>query len=218
MKEKIRLALINKYKNLGYSDKAIEGLLAYLETIITDENQIETGVNGVEGMLKAFQSEIDSRVSTAVAKAKGEGPKKEGDPKKEEPVLVPDDAPAWAKALIQQNQTLMGKVTALETGTSANTRKQALEAKLKDVSQAVKDSVLKDFDRLNFKDEEDFTTWLGGKETDIAALEQTVANTGLGQQNKPFQPSTIAPKQVDADIAGWASQGKPAGTVTAAKV
>lgn len=201
MKEKILAALKAKYKSLGFSDKAIESVLAYLETTVTAEDQIDGAVNGVEALLKAFQGEIDSRVTSAVQKAtkKDDGNPSGGDPKKDEPK---EDVPAWAK-------TLLEKVQALETGNSVNTRKQALEAKLKDVSPTVKDKILKDFNRMTFATDEDFNTYLTETETDVQALEQSAADKGLGQQSQPYTAGTPkTEKAIDADIAAWASAGK----------
>lgn len=59
MKDKILTALKNKYKTLGFGDKAFEGVADYLSTQITEEGQIETAAGGVEGLLKAFQGDID---------------------------------------------------------------------------------------------------------------------------------------------------------------
>src|SRR5690606_21564413 len=70
MKEKIFQALKTKSKNLGFGDKAFEGVAAFLATTITEEDQIETGIAGVEPLLKSFQGDIDKRVNDAVTKAK----------------------------------------------------------------------------------------------------------------------------------------------------
>ena len=59
MKEKILENLKNKYSNLGFGQKAFDGVALYLEKTITDEAQIETAISGVEPLLKAFQSDID---------------------------------------------------------------------------------------------------------------------------------------------------------------
>jgi len=59
MKEKILIALKNKYKTLGFGDKAFEGVSDYMSAQITEEAQIETAISGVESLLKAFQGDID---------------------------------------------------------------------------------------------------------------------------------------------------------------
>ena len=59
MKEKILSALKTKYKNLGFGDKAFDGVAEYLSGNVTEESQIETAIAGVEILLKSFQGDID---------------------------------------------------------------------------------------------------------------------------------------------------------------
>lgn len=59
MKQKILSELKNKYAHLGLSKEALDGVASVLEKTIKSEDEIETAVNGVEGMLKVFQSEAD---------------------------------------------------------------------------------------------------------------------------------------------------------------
>lgn len=72
MKEKILTALKNKFKNLGFGDKAFDGVASFLEKTVTEENQVETAIAGVEPLLKAFQGDTDARVTSALAKQKAE--------------------------------------------------------------------------------------------------------------------------------------------------
>lgn len=59
MKDRIVSGLRNKYSNLGFGPKAIDGVADFLSKSVTSEDQIETAVSGVEPLLKAFQSDID---------------------------------------------------------------------------------------------------------------------------------------------------------------
>lgn len=107
MKEKIVSALKTKYSNLGFSDKAFTGVAEYLSATVTEEDQIDNAIQGVETLLKAFQGDIDARVSSAVAKVKAEQ-NKGGDPqpkpKKED--TTGDDTPEWAKKLLEKVEKL----------------------------------------------------------------------------------------------------------------
>jgi hypothetical protein len=58
MKEKILIALRNKYKNLGLSEKVLETLANIVVAKTTDEANIETEVTGVEDIAKAFQRKL----------------------------------------------------------------------------------------------------------------------------------------------------------------
>jgi len=73
MKEKIFSALKTKFSNLGFSAKAIEGVAESLAAtgLVNDEN-LDAIVEGQKSSLSAMQAEIDSRVTSAVEKAKAE--------------------------------------------------------------------------------------------------------------------------------------------------
>ena len=76
MKEKIITALKTEFSNLGFSAKAIDGAAESLAAtgLVTDEN-LDAIVKGQKSMLSAMQAEIDSRVTSAVEKAKAEANK-----------------------------------------------------------------------------------------------------------------------------------------------
>jgi hypothetical protein len=100
VKEKILESLKTKFKNLGFTEKTFDGVASYLAQTITEDTQLETGISGVESLMKAFQSDIDKRVTDAVAKAKAEATKPiEVIPPKVEP-KPEDEVPAWAKGIL----------------------------------------------------------------------------------------------------------------------
>ena len=59
MKEKILLALKTKYAALGLGDKVLDGVAESLSRTVSDEAGVETAVDGVEPLLKSFQSNYD---------------------------------------------------------------------------------------------------------------------------------------------------------------
>jgi hypothetical protein len=211
MKAKILQALKTKFKDLGFGEKAFEGVADYLATTVTDEANIETAISGVEPMLKSFQGEVDQRVTSAVAKAKAEAKPAEGKPGEQKPAESKpgDDTPAWAKALIEQNKAMADRLAAIESGKIADSRKAQLEAKLKDANPKFRERVLKDFSRMTFKDEEEFGAYLTETEADAAEFLQQEANKGLGALGKPPVAGVTGAKAVDADIASWAASREP---------
>lgn len=118
MKIKILEKLKTKYAHLGFNAEVLEGVATNLSTFVTDENQIENAVAGSETMLKNFQSFADSRVNsfrneaerykTELEKLKNNG--KQDPPKGD----ASEEVPAWAKALMESNQTLQNSLTALQ--------------------------------------------------------------------------------------------------------
>lgn len=107
MKQKILAALKNKYANLGFGQKALDGVADYLEKTVTEESQIETAISGVEPLLKVFQSEADrSRTELNALKSENEELKKKAtqpDPKddpKDDP-KPPFDAEAFKAEILK---------------------------------------------------------------------------------------------------------------------
>lgn len=191
MKEKLRQAIVNKYKKLGYSQKAIDAVLSHLEKSVTEEDQIEEAVNGIEGLLNAFQSEIDSRVTTAVAEAKKPKQENGGAPaeeKKDEPNKPVEEVPAWAKDLISS-------VTSLKAEKTATTRKQQLEDRLKEANQVYKDAIMESFEHMTFATDDAFTGYLGKVDAKLGELskEQESVQNKAGGTRPP-----ISNKQVGA--------------------
>ena len=59
MKQKIKEALQQAYKNLGLNDEAFEGVAAFGETLGINEESLATFVKGAEWQLKKMQSDAD---------------------------------------------------------------------------------------------------------------------------------------------------------------
>lgn len=207
MKDKILIALRNKYKNLGLGEKVLEGIADMLAVTTTDETQIDNAVNGVETLAKGFQSDADRIRTEATTKAKAEQ-SKGGETKKDEPNT--EDMPSWAKGLVEANQALLAKVSAIESGKTTESRKSILEGKLKDAAPSVKAKILKDFQRMNFEKDEDFDGYLAETETDLTTLNQDFANQGLASGHVPqVAGSGATEKAIEADITAWAAAANP---------
>jgi hypothetical protein len=185
MKELILIALLNKYKSLGFSQKSFEGVAEYLSKTVTEEAAIETAISGVEPILKSLQSDVDSRAA-AIAKAKAEKEKGAEPKEPKEPKTEGDEPPAWAKALIDSNTQLKAELNTMKSGKTFETRKQTLEAKLEKAPAKFKEKILKDFGRMNFEKDEEFDSYLTETETDLTAFNQELADQGLASGRKPF--------------------------------
>lgn len=128
-KQIIKEALSNKYKNLGFDDKAFEGVADFAQTYIKEEADLATFINGAEGMLKGFQSSTD-RLRTEKAqleKEKNELAEKvktlETKPVENLPIIPPEtkpleETPAWAKAIIEANANLTKEIEEIKQGES----------------------------------------------------------------------------------------------------
>lgn len=138
MKNKIKSALEQGYKNLGVSEEAFERVAALGETFIKEESQIADFVKSAEGTLKLYQSEADKIRTELNGKIKGlegekadleaklkKGAEPEGEPASDpQPKSDPVDmAKLIADAVAQAVKPLNDKIEAFESGQAT---KQAL--------------------------------------------------------------------------------------------
>lgn len=190
MEEQILSALKTKYKNLGFGEKALSGVAAYLAQTVTEENGVEPAVTGAEPLLKAFQSDIDARVTSAVEKAKKELHKpaepKPADPKPAEP-KPGDDMPAWAKGL-------MDKFEALERREARSSLVGKAKAKL--AERKIPESFLRGRS-LDVESEADIDNLVATLEADYTAFRQDLVNQGVIISN----PADGGGDKADAAIA-----------------
>lgn len=149
MKEKIKLALKNRYKNMGFGDKAIESVAEYLSGSIKEESEIETAIGGVEPILKAFQGESDKirtekanaekRLSEIEARIKGLGGAGNAKPGEESGEEGEDkDTPAWAKAMMKAMKEQSERLEKLESGKLSESRKQQLNGIIGQLPEALR--------------------------------------------------------------------------------
>lgn len=194
MYEKILALLLAAYA--GVRQDGLKQLAKSLALQAADETEATALVEKlnrekVDNFVKEWRKDVDKEVSDGVKtnetklKEKFEFVEKKADPKPADPPAGGDDAPAWAKALIEQNKELSNRLTAFEAGKTTETRLQKFQAKLDGLPESIKTQRLKDFKRMAFDKDEDFEGYLTEVETDITALKQELSNIGLGGQGAP---------------------------------
>nr|DAT56155.1 MAG TPA: hypothetical protein [Bacteriophage sp.] len=197
MKGKILVALKTKYKTFGFGDKAFDGVADYLSKTVTEESQIETAISGVEGLLKAFQGDIDTvrneksglQKQLDELKTKIENPNP--NPKPEE---NKDDVPAWAQALIDSNKSLLTEVSTLKQEKLQATRQEQIMAKAKEYG--IPENYAK---RCAIKDDEDLDVY-------FKDLKQEFANDGFKGVTPPESAETKIEKENES-IASMINEG-----------
>ena len=110
----------------------------------------------------------------------------------------PDDIATIVKAAVDATVApLNEKLNGYEAKTIAETRLQALNEKLNGCKDDnFKAQTLKDFARMNFKDDADFNEYLSSKEADIATANQNKADTDLSNSGG----SRYSPKKEESGI------------------
>lgn len=196
MKEKILALLTAKFAGVRKDGLArLAGALALNATTEDEAGALveKLTAEAVTGYITDYRKDVDTEVSTATKthettlKKKYNIVDKDPEPGKA-PANSSDDeekAPAWAKALIEQNKQLAEKVAAFEGSKKTETRLQQLESKLTNVPAAIKAKALKDFKRMTFETEEAFAEYLTEVDTDITALNQELAERGFESQSAP---------------------------------
>lgn len=140
MKQKIKEALQQAYKNLGLNEEAFDGVAAFGETIGTTEETLANFVKGAESLLKREQSNAD-KVRNANAESKKQveelkaklaevEAKMNGNQKpQEKPQETPDFAKLVSEAVTAAVQPFKDELAALKGAKSAedafNTAKSA---------------------------------------------------------------------------------------------
>lgn len=139
MKENIKNALKTNYANLGLSDKAFDGVASFLAKTITKEEEIDGVIKSedTKSLLKAFQGESDSLRNRAAQLEKDFNaykeahPDKSGSPAPEPSKKEPEEEPAWAKKLREQNEKILARQAADDAARALKDNLSAVEGKLK---------------------------------------------------------------------------------------
>ena len=197
MKEKILVALKTKYKTFGFGDKAFDGVADYLSKTVTEESQIETAIGGVEGLLKAFQGDIDTvrneksglQKQLDELKTKIENPNP--NPKPED---KPDMATIIADAVSAAVKPLSDKLAQFETEKTQATRQEQVMAKAKEYG--IPEILAK---RYSIPDDADLDTY-------FKDVKQELANVGFQGVTPPESAETKIEKESES-IANMISEG-----------
>ncbi|WP_294503888.1 hypothetical protein [uncultured Bacteroides sp.] len=199
MKGKILVALKTKYKTFGFGDKAFDGVADYLSKTVTEESQIETAISGVEGLLKAFQGDIDTvrneksglQKQLDELKTKIENPNPNPDPKPEDKA---DMATIIANAVSAAVKPLSDELAQFKAEKSQATRQEQIMAKAKEYG--IPETFAK---RYAIPDDADLDTY-------FKDAKQELANIGFSGVNPPESAETKIEKENES-IAGMISEG-----------
>ena len=189
-------ALKTKYAPLGLGDKILTGFASKIAKTATEETLAQL-VEDIEPELQIWQSVLESHrkeISDLKKQVKPAEAKKEVKPKEvQEPEQPKDEAPEWAKALISEVQGL--KADKLMTS-----RRSQYESIYKDVKdEKFKANQLAKFDRMNFKDDDDFNSFIETEANDVKDFNQSQANENL-KGNPPMSGINGKSKPSESEI------------------
>lgn len=175
-----------KTKFAGIDEKVLNRIAAIAVKTVKSEEEAKTYVEELT-LQQVIDSYTDSRTTDAQEKAVKSYEEKFGlkDGKKADATEEPgceggeggnggatDDGknggegkggekvPDYVKSLFGKIDALTNEVTTLKAGKVADTRKSTLEALLKDAPEKTRNTLMKNFNRMQFKDDADFEEWI----------------------------------------------------------
>lgn len=210
MFEKILAGLKTKFP--GVDSKILERIAKKKAETTTTEDEVKTVVDGV-----TFQSIIDSEgdrraneaQSSAVSNYEKKYKLKDGkptEPPQQDPPQPPTPPAGWEdsevlkmlKQIQQDNQQLRTEINGMKTKELGNQRKDKFSALFEGASDKLKERYMRNYDRLTFKDDEDFNGWLDQQkpfiESDIKEEKAQGAKTTppVGGKRKPGEEADPA--------------------------
>jgi len=196
MKTKVLQLLKPKTVSLGFSKEELEGVAAdlagNLQEDATDE-AIQSEIDKVLPYLKVSQSMANRVINAEKEKLNKKQEPAPGSDKK--PVEQNDEMPAWYKKEKEEQKAL---IDSLINANQKKDRRASFEATLEGLLPLQKAAKLKDFDRINFKDDEDFNSYVTEQEEVMKGIKQELADKGLeiigapgvgGKGDVPDKPS-----------------------------
>ena len=196
--EQIIALLVAKFQGVRKDGLAQVARTIALQATTEDEAKAiidKLDAEKVKAVVTDYRKDVDKEVSEAnktyegTLKKKFDFVEKKSNPDDDDSTKksLNDDAPAWAKALIDQNKALADKLNAIEGQKVTDTRLQMLEGKFAGVPDSYKSQRLADAKLfINNLDEAGFNEYLTKTESDIAAFNQELADKGLSGQGKPM--------------------------------
>lgn len=183
MKTKVLERLKPKAASLGFTKKELEGvsdlITRNLQEDASDES-VDAEIEKAIQFLEMSQSMANRVINATISKTKTQKGAEANDPESE--AEQPDDEPAWFKKYREQQEQ---RLFQLENAKIAESRRERFEKSLTGLLPKQKEDKLKDFDRMNFKDEEDFNNYLEEKSAMVSAINQELANEGLDKMSAP---------------------------------
>jgi hypothetical protein len=134
MKEKILAAIRAKFPKVNLSKKRLDVIASKIETkVIDDETKIDAAIDDYNDYNPlAETARTDDAIRNLQAKQPAAAKTNEVDPPAND-LLIDDDVPNWAKALMKQNETLSTSLLNLQKEKAAGSIKEKAAAILKDI-------------------------------------------------------------------------------------
>ena len=183
MKTKLIALLKTSFASKGFNAKELESLadLIISQQSLTDDSADEdltTAVTNAKPVADFVQSVASRQVSDVKKPAKVDEPKDE--PKKDEPNPNETATEKLLREILEGQKSQAAELAALKADKVGGTRREQFIKSMDGTSPEYQARELKRFDRIAFKDDEDFTSFLEDTKEDHSAAIQEAADQGLG--------------------------------------
>jgi len=188
MKTKVLVNLKPKALSLGFNPTELEGVAATIAANLTAEStddEIDAAVNAVIPYLQVSQSVSNRIINAEKTESTKALAKIEADKIEAARLLAGGKPPKPTEEKPQWAIDMEAKFDAMNSGNVSKNRKVAFEASLTGLMPKQKDAMLKDFDRIAFKDEADFQAYIVEKSATILEINQELADEGLSRMARP---------------------------------
>lgn len=182
-----------------------DGLTVLAQTIGLTCNTEEDAKNAVDALtadkvnsfITTFRKGVDKEVTTATETRESKLREKYNFVEKTQPQPQPqpndktqpnpeDLAQMIAKAISDATTPLMTEIQTLKNDKLTTARRdKVLSLFPEGMSESIKQSIVHDFDAMNFADDAAFDSYLSQKQTDIAALNKELTEAGLSAHHAP---------------------------------
>jgi hypothetical protein len=229
------LALLEK-KFQGERKDGLNHLAGVIALQVTTEEEITAIVDkltadGVKAFIVDWRKEADAEIHESNRTREVNLRKKYDfvDKKTVDPPKEPEETPATGAldaAAIQKivseavgtaTRSLLDEVNALKGETVYAGRRKLLEKELDNVPDGYKGKVLKDFDRMTFKDEDGFQDYLNDTKKDVVQFGQELAEKGLAGNHRPLFGS-VNPEGVSAGVQSYIKEQSGGKTLSGKEV
>lgn len=205
MKEKLLALLQTKFA--GVRKDGLNQLATVMALTVTTEEEATSAVDklteqSVGQFVTDWRKDVDSEISKA-NKTYEDGLRKKYDFKEKgnpNPPTTSTELNAEAIAAIVQKaiEPFASELNSIKTTKVVETRKQLLAKELEGLDEGFRTPYLSAFDRMNFKDDDDFNAHLTNVKAEVAKIQQSLIDKGLSQQSKPMFGSGSA--KTDEDV------------------
>lgn len=198
---KVLTAIETKFKGKSITKQFKTNLATKWAAKIDNDTDIDGYVDDREDVVLEAVREADQRVTDALKKATP--PKDDKKPEEEKEIVIDADAPAWAKALAEQNKTLSEQLKGFQTQQTQQTLTQRFKGDER--LKGVPDFIL---NRSIPKSEEEFESTITDLVTEYSTFAQANKIENLGADIPPGAGGGNTKQndgKVDADLVKFAT-------------